>query len=156
MSPRQYFGQLKFFFINSIYIFQRIQPYHNWHSSCPIWSMYPTPIQSPSMPTPTRLFAVRGVAPQMLWLGPSRYFCQVYANGLTPLEKMDEKLKSENIQKSSFLCLCYTLRAIGAGRCRERRYADHIFIQIYFRMHHFVVEFSKFSSPQAARGHWPP
>jgi len=36
-----------------------------------------------------------------------------------------------------------------ADRCRERRYADHIFIQIglYFRMHHFVVKFSKFSSP---------
>ena len=30
-----------------------------------------------------------------------------------------------------------------------------IFIQIHFRMHHFVVRFSKFSSPQAARGHWP-
>ena len=25
----------------------------------------------------------------------------------------------------------------------ELRYADHIFIQIYFRMHHFVVKFSK-------------
>ena len=37
-----------------------------------------------------------------------------------------------------------------------RRYADHTFIQIYFRMHHFVVKFSKFSSPQAARGRWPP
>ena len=37
---------------------------------------------------------------------------------------------------------------------RERRYADHIFIQIYFRMHHFVVKFSKFSSPQAARGYY--
>ena len=35
----------------------------------------------------------------------------------------------------------------------ERRYADHIFIQIYFRMHYFVV---KFSLPQAARGHLPP
>jgi len=35
------------------------------------------------------------------------------------------------------------LRAIRAGRCRERRYVDHIFIQIYFRMHHFVVKFSK-------------
>ena len=35
----------------------------------------------------------------------------------------------------------------------ERRYADHIFIHIYFRMHHFVVKFSKISSPQAARGH---
>ena len=71
--------------------------------------------------------------------------------------KMDEKLKSDNTQKkSSFLCLCYILRAIGAVRCRERRYTDHIFIQIYFRMHHFVVKFSKFSSPQAARGHCPP
>ena len=56
------------------------------------------------------------------------------------------------MQKSSFLCLRYISRAIRAGKCRERRYADHIFIQIYFRMHHFVV---KFSSPQAARGHWP-
>jgi len=46
----------------------------------------------------------------------------------------------------------YILRAIRASRCRERRYADLIFIQIYFRMHHFVVKFSKFSSPQAARG----
>ena len=39
---------------------------------------------------------------------------------------------------------------MGVG---ERRYADHIFNQMYFRMHHFVVKFSKFSSPQAARGH---
>ena len=31
------------------------------------------------------------------------------------------------MQKSSFLCLCYILRAIWAGRCSERRYADHIF-----------------------------
>ena len=45
--------------------------------------------------------------------------------------KMDEKLKSENmIKKSNFLCLCYILRAIRAGTCRERRYADLIFIQI--------------------------
>jgi len=57
---------------------------------------------------------------------------------------MDEKLKSEkHAEKSGFLCLCYILRAIRAGRCRERRYADHIFIQIYFIMHHFVVIFSK-------------
>ena len=74
-----------------------------------------------------------------------------------PPGKMDEKLKSENMQKkSSFLCLCCILRAIRTGRCRERRYADHIFIQIYFKMHHFVVKFSKFSSPQATRGHWRP
>jgi len=67
---------------------------------------------------------------------------------------MDEKLKSENMQKkTSFLYLCYILRAIRAGRCRERRYVDHILFPIYFRMHHFVVKFSIFSSPQAARGH---
>jgi len=61
-----------------------------------------------------------------------------------PSGKMDEKLKRENMQN---------LRAIRAGRCRKRRYVDHIFIQIYFRMHHFVVKFSKISSPQVARGH---
>jgi len=65
-----------------------------------------------------------------------------------PLEK---GMKSENMQKNS--SLLNILRAIRAGRCRERRYADHILIQIYFRMHHFVVKFSKFSSPHAARGH---
>jgi len=72
-----------------------------------------------------------------------------------PLEKMDKKLKSANIQKEQFSMLCYILRAIRAGRCREQRYADHIFIQVYFRMHHFVVTFAKFSSPQAARGQNP-
>ena len=40
-----------------------------------------------------------------------------------------------------------TKRAIRTGSCRERRYADHIFIQIYSRKHDFVVKFSKFSSP---------
>jgi len=72
---------------------------------------------------------------------------------------MDEKLKSENMQKRAvFYVEAYViiLRAIWVGRCRERRYADHIFIEIYFRMHHFVVKFSKFSSPQAARGIDPP
>jgi len=59
-----------------------------------------------------------------------------------PPGKMDKKLKLKTCKK----------RAIRAGRCRERRYADHIFIQIYFRMHHFVVKLSKFCSPQAARG----
>jgi len=42
------------------------------------------------------------------------------------------------------------------GLWGQRRYADQIFIQIYFRMHHFVVRFSKFSSPRAARGIDPP
>jgi len=41
-------------------------------------------------------------------------------------------------------------------RTPERRYADHTFIQIYFRMHQCVVKFSIFCSPRAARGHWPP
>jgi len=53
---------------------------------------------------------------------------------------MDEKLKIENMQKkSSFLNI---LRANRAGKCRERRYADYIVIQTYFRMHHFVLKFS--------------
>jgi len=73
-----------------------------------------------------------------------------------PLENGWKIKKRKHAKKSSFLCLCYILRAIRASRCRERRYAGHIFIQIYFRMHHFVVRFLKFSSPQAARGHWPP
>ena len=61
-----------------------------------------------------------------------------------PLEKMDKEIKNrKHAKKSSFLCLCYILRAIRAGRCRERRYAKHIFIQMYFRIHHFVVKFLK-------------
>ena len=79
----------------------------------------------------------------------------------TPPGKVDEKLKSENMQKkSTFLngrvvgsIIELIIVYVRAGRCRERRYADHIFIQIYFSMHHFVVKFSKFSSLQAARGH---
>ena len=73
-----------------------------------------------------------------------------------PPGKRMKNSKAKTCKKSSFLCLCCILRAIRADRCRERRYADHIFIQIYFRMHHFVVKLSKFSSPQAARGHWSP
>ena len=74
------------------------------------------------------------------------------ANGVSwPPWKNGWKIKKQkHAKKSSFLCLCYILRAIRAGRCRERRYADHIFIQIYFIMRHFVVIFSL---PQAARGH---
>jgi len=80
------------------------------------------------------------------------------ANGVSwpPLENGWKIKKRKHATKRSFLYLCYILRAIRAGSCRERRYVDHIFIQIYFRMHHFVVNFSKFSSPQAASGHWPP
>ena len=68
---------------------------------------------------------------------------------------MDETLKKRKHAKKSIFSEYF--ERIRAGRCRERRYAaDHIFIQIYFRMHHFVVKFSKFSSPQATRGHWSP
>jgi len=42
--------------------------------------------------------------------------------------KIDEKLKSENTQKRAVFYV-YILRAIRAGRCRERRYADHIFFR---------------------------
>jgi len=72
---------------------------------------------------------------------------------LSPVEKNGLKNKKQkDAKKISFLYLCYILRAIRAGRCRERRYADHIFIQIYFTMHHFVVKFSKFSSPHEWQG----
>jgi len=42
--------------------------------------------------------------------------------------------------------------SIRAGRCRERRYADHIFIQIYFRVHDFVVKFSQFFFASGGKG----
>jgi len=61
-----------------------------------------------------------------------------------PPGKMDEKLKSENMQKTSFL---NGGEGWGEDRIIERRYADHIFIQIYFRVHHFVARFSKKNSP---------
>ena len=77
---------------------------------------------------------------------------------LTPPLENGWKVKKRKHEKEQFsvFMLDYILKAITAGRCRERRYADHIFIQIYFSMHHFVVKFSKSSSPQAAKGHWPP
>jgi len=66
-----------------------------------------------------------------------------------PPGNMDEKLKSKNMQQRAvFLCLCYILRAIRAGRCRERRYAGHIFMQIYahqyepFRSKIFTIFFA--------------
>ena len=71
-----------------------------------------------------------------------------------PPGKMDEKLKSENMRKRAvFLGLCYILIAITAGRCRERRYADHIFFSdLYFRMHHFVVKFFKMFFVSGSKG----
>jgi len=66
---------------------------------------------------------------------------------------MDEKLKSENMQKEQFSMFMLYFESIRAGSCRERRYADHIFIQIYFKMYHFVVKFWKFSLPHEAKGY---
>ena len=61
---------------------------------------------------------------------------------LTPVEN-GWKIKKRKRAKRGVFYVCYILRAIRAGRCRERHYADHMFIQIYFRMHNFVVKFSK-------------
>ena len=59
---------------------------------------------------------------------------------------MDEKFKSETCKIEQFSVFTLYYESNRAGRCRERRYADHIFIQIdlYFRraFHHFVVNFS--------------
>jgi len=64
---------------------------------------------------------------------------------------MDEKLKIENLQKkSSFQNI---LRAIRTGRCQERRYADHIFIQIYFRISPFRSQIFKISFALGGKGH---
>ena len=60
-----------------------------------------------------------------------------------PLEKWMKNLKSENMQKRA---------VFYAGVENGAMLTTFLFIQIYFRMHHFVVKFSKFSSPQAARG----
>ena len=58
-------------------------------------------------------------------------------------------MPTQELQK----CYKNILRAISTDRCRERRYADrHIYSDIYFRMHHFVVKFSKISSPQSQGG----
>jgi len=64
-----------------------------------------------------------------------------------PPGKMNEKFKSESMQKkSNFLCLCYILKAIRAGRCRERRYADHTYSDILqnapFRSQIFKIFFA--------------
>jgi len=81
------------------------------------------------------------------------------ANGVSwPAWKMDEKLKSENMQKRAvfYVCVIFWEQSGPAGVENGAMLTIYLYIQIYFRMHHFVVRFSKFSSPQAARGHWPP
>ena len=68
---------------------------------------------------------------------------------LTPWKIGWKIKKRKRAKKSSFLNI---LRAIRAGRCRERRYADHIFIQIYFSVHHFVVKFLKIFFASGGKG----
>jgi len=48
--------------------------------------------------------------------------------------------------------LCYILRAITAGRCRELRYAGHIFVQIYFRMHYFRSQICRIYFASGGKG----
>ena len=88
-------------------------------------------------------------------MGPQQQTCSpgplhIGANGVSwhPWKNGWKIKKRKHAKKSSFLCLCYILRATRAGRCRERRYADHVFIPMYFRMHRFIVKFLKFSSPR--------
>jgi len=71
-----------------------------------------------------------------------------------PLEKMDEKLKTENMQKEHV----YVIFRQQSEQSRQAGVENGAmlttyFFQIYFRMHHFVVKFSKLSSPQAASWH---
>jgi len=66
---------------------------------------------------------------------------------LTPW-KMDEKLKSEENRAVFYVYVIFREQSGQAGV--ENGAMLTTFIQIYFRMHHFLV---KFSSPQAARGH---
>jgi len=75
---------------------------------------------------------------------------------LTPWKNGWKIKKRKHAKNSSFLCLCYILRAMRVGRCRERRYADHIFIQIYCRMHYFVVKFQNFLRLRRQGGIDPP
>jgi len=72
---------------------------------------------------------------------------------LTPWKNGSKIKKAKTCKKEQFSMLRYMLRAIKAGRCRERRYADHIFILMYFRMHHFVVKFSQNFFASGGKGH---
>jgi len=64
---------------------------------------------------------------------------------------MDEKLKSENMQKEQFSMFMLHFEQSGqAGVENGAMLTTYLF---GFRMQYFVVKFSNFSSPQAARGH---
>ena len=78
------------------------------------------------IPSRINISAIRRLTPQLDIMHGRPH---IGANGASwPPGIMGEKLKKRKRAKSSFLCLCYILRAIRAGSCRERRYADHKFI----------------------------
>jgi len=66
---------------------------------------------------------------------------------------MYEKIKSENMQKKTAVYVIFWEQSGQAGVENGAMLTAYLFRCIYFRMHHFVVKFSQFSSPQAARGH---
>jgi len=70
-----------------------------------------------------------------------------------PPEKMAKKLKSENMQKRAVFYV-YVIFSEQSGQADVENGAmlTTLFIQIYFRMHQFVVKFSKFSSPRGGKG----
>jgi len=68
-----------------------------------------------------------------------------------PMENGWKIKKQKRAKKSSFLCLCYILRAIRAGRCRERRYNYHLYIVILIRLHDITFIVSKLSVLLPAR-----
>jgi len=65
--------------------------------------------------------------------------------------------KRKHAKKQFSMFMLYFESNQGRQVQRTALWWPHFFqIYRYFRMHHFVVKFSKFSSPQAARGRWPP
>ena len=72
-----------------------------------------------------------------------------------PLENGWKIKKRKHAKKSGFLCLYVILSEQSGQAGVENGAMLTTFVQIYFRMHHFVVKFKK-KLPQAASGHWPP
>ena len=62
------------------------------HPSQSRQSLTLSPIQFPSIPTPTRHLAVRRVVPLMLSLGPSQYFCQGYIHASNNVDEKSNKI----------------------------------------------------------------
>jgi len=90
--------------------------------------------KSPSSHTKLRLFVSSDVSDDHFTLeSAAKAYAFAWASAhkgkwgqLTPLENGWKIKKRKHTKESSFLCLCYILRAIMVGRCRERLYADHI------------------------------